>query len=599
MLTSTEEAYTHYLEHQVVADGVDAAIVRATLQQMGFDEKTVAAMMGDTSTYSLPFSTNSSASSTTSTLISSLKKPRRASGLSATTTPSASSELADAAQFHRVITTPAESTAHAAAPVPAAAVPVTPAPSSIVHERRCSTTDASHPYTFSHFATGAAAGAAPPSSSTSSSTVPSSALSRTLVEGTVAGAVEEFVVERRSGAALSSWSNPELSVCGTEAKGRGAVTLLSRTSSSSLSEATVASASQHAELTAAERASLARWMHEYQALMLSSALPRRASRSCADVPSLSTALLLSPEEAFDEHPAAPSAVACSVRTENDECSAALQDETAAQPPLRWSEAADRVSRKVEDSDSSVAGSDGATSSNCSTFIRTEGGYSPYTGELLRQDGTDAAEKTQDGGAGWVSERHYRSAAARPLYRAAHAAAPPPTRRAVPKAKSPAFVPTCGICVPRCATGCIRCRFDVAQCRHPYREAQDVRIVRASHVAMTNNGEYEHRAIALSCCRARQFDAAQQTQHTARAQPTSGRRVPVMHAPIGASVQPRAGLASGRQTSTLPVKVKTDRVRLAQYYRHQWEEQERRSSASGRSAAWNARYVLLSCAGWAG
>ncbi|CAG9577811.1 conserved hypothetical protein [Leishmania major strain Friedlin] len=599
MLTSAEEAYTEYLERRVVAGGVDATIVRAALQQMGFDEKTIAAMMGDTSAYSLPFSTTSSASSTTSTSISSVKKPSRASGFSAaTSTPSAPSEMADTAQFHRVVTTPAESAADTPTAASATTTQVTPALPSIVPESKRSTSDANHLCTLSSPATAAAAGAAPPpSSSTASLSTPS----RTLVADTVAGAAEAFFVDRHSGAVLSSRSHAESSVCGTDAKQDCAVTLASGASSPTPSEAAAASADEHAQLTAAERTSLAQWMREYQALMLSSALPRRASHSRADATSPSTAPLLPRETPFDAFHALPSAAACRVRTEGDKrgsAGAALRDKGAAQLLPPWSEAAARVSRKVEDSDSCVPGSDGATSSNGSAFARTEGEYPPYFSEVLCQDGTAVEEQAQDGGANPFSERHYRSAA-QPFYRAARSAVPSPVRRAVPKAKSTVFVPTCGIGVPRIATGCVRCNFDAAQCRHPYREAQDVRIVRASHVAVTNNGEYNRRTIAQSCCQARQVDAARQAQQTARAQPTSGRLVPVMHAPIGMTVQPRAGLASGRQMSTLPVKAKTDRVRLAQYYRHQWAEQERRSSAAGRSAAWDARYALLSCAGWTG
>ncbi|CAC9507674.1 conserved hypothetical protein [Leishmania infantum JPCM5] len=594
MLTSAEEAYTEYLERRVVAGGVDAAIVRATLQQMGFDEKTIAAMMGDTSTYSLPFSTTSSASSTTSTSISSVKKPSRASGFSAaTSTPSAPSEMADTAQLHRVVTTSAESAADTPTAASATATQVTPALPSIIPEGKRSNNDANQLCKSSPSATAAP----PPSSSTASLSTPS----RTLAAGTVAGAAEGFDADHHSGAVLSSRSHAESSVCGTDATQDCAVTLASGASSSTPSEPAAASADEHAQLTAAERTSLARWMREYQALMLSSALPHRGSHSRADATSSSTAPLLPRETPFDEFHALPSAAACCVRTEGGErggAGAALRDESAAQPLPPWSEAAARVPRKVEDSGSCVAGSDGATSSNGSAFARTEGEHPPYFSEMLCQDGTIVGEQAQSGGANPFSERYYRSAA-QPLYRAARSAVPSPIRRAVPKAKSSVFVPTCSIGVPRFATGCARCNFDAAQCRHPYREAQDVRIVRASHVAVTNNGEYNHRMIAQSCCQARQVDAARQAQQTARAQPTSGRLVPVMHAPIGMTIQPRAGLASGRQMSTLPVKAKTDRVRLAQYYRHQWAEQERRSSAAGRSAAWDARYTLLSCAGWTG
>lgn len=599
MLTSTEEAYTEYLERRMVAGGVDAALVRVTLQQMGFDEKTIAAMMGDTGAYSLPFSMTSSASSTTSTSISSVKRPSRASGFSAaTSTPSAPSEMGDTAQFHRVVTTPVQSDADTPTAASATATQLTPAPPSIVHESKNSASDANHPYTSSLSSMAAAAGAAPsPPSSTASLSAPS----RTLAAGTVAGAAEGFDVDHHSGAVLSSRSHAESSVRGTDVKQDCAVTLASGTSSSTPSEPVAVSAEEHAPLTAAERNILAGWMREYHALMLSPALPRRASRSRADATSSSTALLLRKETPFDEFHALPSAAACCVRNESDEhgdAGAALHDGGAAPPLQRWSEGAARVPRKVEDSVSSVAGSDGATSSNCSAFARTEGEHPPYFSEVLRQDGAIVGGKAQGGVADPFSARHYRSAS-QPLYRAARSAVPSPIRRAVPKAKSSVFVPTCGIVVPRFAAGCVRCNFDVAQCRHPYREAQNVRIVRASHVAVTNNGGYNHRRIAQSCCQARQVDAARQAQQTARAQPTSGRLAPVMHAPVGMTVQPRAGLASGRQMSTLPVKAMTDRVKLAQYYRYQWEEQERRSSAAGRGAAWDARYALLSCAGWTG
>ncbi|KAG5497272.1 hypothetical protein JIQ42_03756 [Leishmania sp. Namibia] len=598
MLTSAEEAYTNYLERRVVADGVDAAIVRATLHQIGLDEEMVAVMMGDRSAYSSPFSTTSSASSNRSASISSVKKPSRASGLSAaTSTPSAPSEMADIGHLRLVVTTPAESAVPTPTAAPATATRVTSEPRSAHHESKRRTSDASHPCTPSPD-TAAAAGAALASSSFSSSTSSPPAPPRTVVADTVAGAAKGDGVNHCSSAVLSARSSAESSVCQMGAKGDGAVVVASGAPSSTPSEATTASIAGCAEFTAAERAILTRWMREYRALMRSSALPRRTSRSRAEVSS-SAALLLPPGASADEFHAFPSAATCSVRAEDDDygaASAILRDEIAGQPQFAQSKGGTGVSRKAEDSDFSSSGSDGATSSNCSAFICTDGGHPPYSSELVLQDGTDAAVKRQNGRSSRLSEHNHPSGV-RSLNRAARAAASLPTRRAVPRLKSSTFVPTCGTFVPRRATGCIRCNFDAAQCRHPYREAQDARIARASHVAVKSNGEYDHRAVGQSCCQARQLDAARQAQQTARAQPTSGRRTPVMRPLIRTLVRPRAGLGSGRQSSTLPVKAKTDRVQLAQYYRHQWELQERRSSAAERSAAWDARYSLLCCAGW--
>ncbi|GET90342.1 hypothetical protein, conserved [Leishmania tarentolae] len=598
MLTTAEEAYTEYLERQVVEGGVDASIVRATLQQMGFDEKTVAAMMGDINDYSLPFSMTSSASSTTSTSISSVKKPSCASGFSvATSTPSAPSEMTNMAQLYCVVATPAESAAGTPTAYSATAAQVTPSFPSIVYESKCSTGDARHLPTSLSFSSASSPSFAPPSSSTAS--LPSQ--SGTLAADAVAGVAEGFDVDRLSGAVLSSRSHAELSSCMTDTRQDCAVSLASGASAFAPCEPAAASAKAPAQLTTAERTSLAGWMREFQVLMLSSALPRRASRSRANASSSSTALLLPKEAKFDEFHTIPSAAECCARTEGNECDghdAALPDETAAQSHPRCRNAASRMSRKIEDSGSSAAGRDEATSSNCFAFTRTEGDHLPYCSEVLCQDGAIVTEKAQNGIATPFSESLYRSAA-HPLYGSAHTTVPSPARHAVSKAKSSVFIRTCGVVVPRCATGSACCNFDAAQCRHPYREAQDVRIVRTSHVAVPNTRKYSHRSIGRSFCQARQLDAAQQAQQTARAQPTSGRLVPVIHAPIGMTVQPRAGLSNGRQMSTLPVKAKTDRVRLAQYYRHQWAEQERRSSTAGRNAAWDARYALLSCAAWSG
>ncbi|KAG5473739.1 hypothetical protein LSCM1_04369 [Leishmania martiniquensis] len=573
MLTSTEEAYTDYLERRVVTDGVDADIVRATLQQMGFDERTVAAMMGDMSVYCLPFSTSSSASSTAPTSISSVKKPSRASGPSAATSASsAPSEMAEIGQFRLVASTPAESAVHTPTAAPATADPITPDTRSDLHESKHSNADASHPCKSSPV-TAAAAGAAPPSSSFSSSTSSSSAPPRTIVADTV----------------------PEA------ATGDSAVVFASGASSPTPSRAAATSAAGRAELPAAERAILAQWMREYRAFILSSVLQRRTPNSRTKAPSSAAPLLLPPGLPVGEGHAFPHSATGSVRAVDDDCEAAraaLCDDITAQPQLAQSEGASRVPRKAEDSESFISSSDGATSSSCSAFIRTDGEHPTSSCKLLRERGTGAAAQAQGERSRGLSERINRSGD-RPPYHATRAATSSTMRRAFPRSKSPAFVPTCGIFAPRGAVGCIRCNFNAAQCRHPHREAQDLRIVGASRVAANSNDKYDRRAIARSCCQARQLDAARQVQQTARARPTSDRGVPAMHPLIGTLVRPRAGLASERQMSTLPAKAKADRVRLAQYYRDQWELQERRRSTSARSAAWDVRNALLSCAGWTG
>ncbi|KAG5490476.1 hypothetical protein JKF63_00596 [Porcisia hertigi] len=597
MLTSTEEVYSDYLKQRVVADGVDATIVHAALRQMGFDQTTIAVMMGEIHVYSSPFTTTSSASSSTFASISSVKRPSLESGLSVVSHPSDPSAMADAAQFQCVISVSDQCAGDAPRVAPATATDSAPVLFSVDYGIERNTGIVRDAYVSAPSTTATAVSFIPPAAST---TEPAPAPSRTVVAGAMVGAAGGFGVDSPTGAALSSPTRVELSVSRADAKEVSEAALVAPQSSPTPSEDTRASAAWHEKLSAADRDILVQWMREYQMLTLSSALSQQVSCSGLDLLPSSTALLLTQGAPLDEFRGIPSAAPSRARDDDvtyDEVGVNLGDEIAAKSPARRSVSTAPVSGKAEDSESLVASSDGATPSNCSVFIRADAVYHPFR-EPLSKDGADVAEKAQGEGAHMFSEGRCGSAA-RPLCQSAYTAAPGRMRRSALKTKSSTLVPTCGMSVSRGATGCLRCNFDVAQCRHPYREAQDVRIVRVSHVAVMGNGEYDHCAIPLSCSRARELDRARQAQQTARAETMCGRCVPVMHPPIGTSVQPKAGLANGRQTSTLPDKAKTDRVRLAQYYLRQWERQERRSSTAARGAAWDARYALLSCAGRTG
>ncbi|KAK7195492.1 hypothetical protein NESM_000476800 [Novymonas esmeraldas] len=571
MLTSAEAAYATYLEHRVVADGVDASIVRATLQQMGFDEATVASMMGDAGAYASIFSSSSSSSS--SAPCASLGRLRdegsRMSAASSFSAPSAPSAVAAA------VPTPVR---HKATPASArtSASPGTPEPPSIIRENGGGSSG------------GSTALSLPSATSSSSSTTSSAPVpSHVPAARTAAGHGDSASdVERGSDGSAAARTDTESSVHETNTERRRSRTTTSTTatlasqgwSPAPSSESTTVSCAAGTELTAAEHAVLRLWAREYKALLLSSALPRRAAQHPHTHAS-------SRVRQDSSRGTPPSAAACGA-----------QRDTAAHADL----GVERLSATaglgrgprcaVDDSDASVGDEDGATSSTSSAVAHTDGGCSAISSEVPLHSGVGAVGQVRDGECD-VAVRRCRRAGLQRFCRTGAAATPSPTRRTVPAAPSAAFIPTCGSGPQRRTVCCHRCDANAAQGRRPYREAQDIRIARAGHAAVVARDEAWP---ARSLCRARQLDADLQAQHTAQALPRSGRRVPVMHDPVGPSVRPRAGLPSGRLASTLPGHARTDRVQLVQCYRHQWEHQDRRSTTATRDAVWNTRYALLSC-----
>jgi hypothetical protein len=590
MLASPEEAYTDYLEHVVTEAGVDPVIVRDTLRQLGYDNDTIAVIMGEACATLFPSSSSSSSTSSSasakvmskaSSSVSSSEATQRSGMAAAKVSSSAPSE-----KSHLPVCGAAHAPENAIeGGTVSASGTVFVQPPSIMHESKL----VGHTPTSASLSCSAAL-------QEKENTKEVEATGKS-VDGQALGKNATVTESRVTEAALchpapsssSSSSGQRSSSSPSQRRSIHYTESLSRSSGGMDNQLNPNSSS--GDFTSADRDVLLRWMNEYKALLLSSAMPRRASASRKGPPAKKLALV----EPFDERHHVLQSEADTVSSTYDEGvhEGFPRGTDVGLSPTRPC----RRKKYSGEADSPLSATTTTTSSGgCSgsaSFLSASSS-STVPANTHRQRRGQSASAHHRVGYPVVRDTGVNGCWRRRLSAHPKAAPPGPFRHVVPKAKSSLFVPTYGLMSPRRRTTSGQWAVKERDCRHPYREAQDVRIVRASQSLASEVG-HGQRNDGQSQSLARQLDVARQTQHTSRAEPAGGRRIPIMHAPVQPYVHPRSGLATGRQTiTTLPPAARTDRVSLACYYRRQWEKQERRNIATSRDAAWDTRYALLSC-----
>ncbi|KPA80403.1 hypothetical protein ABB37_04647 [Leptomonas pyrrhocoris] len=551
MLASPEEAYTDYLEHVVTEAGVDPVVVRATLRQLDYDDATIAVIMGEASGTAALSSSSSSTSTLTESSPSvqySATRPRDAASGSASSVRSGMSHpLVSDARFTQ--------------------------PPSITHESKPPSRAPTSASSLSALG-----------STASAKKRDESAVLTVGVEDKAGDEADMTSVSRGSEAEPLISSAPTVNLEGDAQADATACSPHAVLRSSWGASAPFELSSLHTQLTSRERDVLSRWMREYRALLLSSAMPRQVSNARADA----LAKIVPLEEPFDEcHPV--------LHTEASSESSAYESgrgerfsrgcEENGRPPRRSRHADDHRSPKGLGDDSGVSAasstSSGGFSSDGNIFSSSSLSSSSRGRARVSRRNKDVFPRRSD--SPFVHRENNNGCWRR--HASSHSGAAPPDafRHVVPKAKSALFVPTRGVRSPDRSVACVQCTSTERDCRHPYREAQDVRIIRASQSLAGETGRARS-SDGVSRSRARQLDMARQTQHTSRAEPANGRRIPVMQAPVRLAVHPRSGLAGGRQTTMLPTFARTDRVALALYYRREWEKQGRRTTVAWRDAA---------------
>lgn len=600
MLASEEEAYTDYLEHALAEAGVDPVVVRATLRQLGYDDATVAVMMGEASAGAV-FSSSSSSSSSAPSQLTSVDVSVKA--------PSPGQAFSQQQQHHhQLLMRDAEASVASSAPSEMSRSPLHNGDHALGGAAEVdvdSPPDHSfvHPPSIMHESK--LASLTPTSASSSASAAESEAAWKTEATPGVVASTQEMADRVAVGAAVAvppreSEAATSSSFLAPRASHQKVPEEETMRVTSALPHKCSGNATDHnsslrdSDFASRERDALLQWMNEYKALLLSSAMPRRASNSHLNGTPVQRRPL---EEPFDESHLMPHTDASSIcRT----CEAEGREGVVRRS---WSKQGANETRSrphrcchckktIDDGPLSESFSSSSGGFSGDAQSSTSASSAPVNARVHRDAAAARAKQVRAPVVYRTSEKGcWRRHASASHAAAAAAAAVRPFRHVVPRAKSALFVPTCDFSSPGGGGATTRVRFAVAEveCRHPYREAQDVRIVRASHGLADEMGR------GVSQSRARELDAARQTQHTSRAAPANGRHIPVMHAPVQPSVHPQSGLAGGRQSTTLPRSARTDRVALAGFYRREWERQERRITMASRSAAWDTRYALLSCA----
>lgn len=569
MLTSPEEAYTDYLGHVVTDNGIDPAVVHATLRQLGYDDATIAIMMGEAEAPLSSFSSSASSAALlskapSSSVQTSAQKVRRTPHTSFFSSSSSSSLAPPQPEFSRSSIKNSDidsrSASRDAASVAGCVDPVQPA---FLPERRSSQVGRT------------------PTNSTSSST-------RASFDLTAAAAAHKTDVKtaaRESIATPSSESSSSHTRRGSLSQGGPVRSLHEHAARPQSIDSPSCADRLGGAATAGERDVLRSWMREYNALLLSSAMPRRAVDTRRGPTCESPTLM----ELFDERHRVPTAEAHSVSTEEAEEAEGV-----------------RGSAKGKLLPTAYAGVSGGLSSSSSSDGCSGDVNSSTSSSISSGADAGAAHRCYDGSAEAMAHPFALRTAAR-AEGGRHASCLPvaassvPFRTTIPKAASAVFVPTleeahyshrCGAGAGARSAASARLTLADGACRHPYREAQDVRIVRASKAVVIETGRARS-GRGVSQSRAREVDEARVMQRTSRAEPTTGRRIPVMQPPVQFSVGPRSELAAGGVPTTLPQSARTDRVTLAQYYRREWQRQEQRTTVASRDAVWDTRYALLS------